>query len=157
DFPGFGFSEKPSDYSYSLVEQADIVEMVAREAGLTKVHLWAHDMGTSVATELLARRAAKLLHFEIDRLGFMNGSGDAEMAHLTPAQKLLRRPIVGPLFARLVNRNVFHLQMKRVLARPVVREELDDQFDLITLADGNLRMPKIMGYYDERSRFRRRW
>ena len=30
DFPGYGFSDKPAEYSYSLLEQADVVEVVAR-------------------------------------------------------------------------------------------------------------------------------
>ncbi len=157
DFPGFGFSDKPADYSYSLIEQADVVELVARQLNLTRVHVWAHDMGTSVATELLARRSAGLLHFEIDRLILMNGSVHAEMARLTPAQKLLRRPLVGPLFARVANRTTYRLQLHRILARPVSDEELDDQFALIKLNDGQLRLPKIIGYYDERIKFRRRW
>jgi pimeloyl-ACP methyl ester carboxylesterase len=157
DFPGFGFSDKPADYSYSLIEQADIVEMIAQKLELGRAHLWAHDMGTSVATELLARRAGGLLHFEIDRLILMNGSVHAEMAHLTPAQRLLRRPLLGEVFARLVNRAAYRLQMKRVLALPVADEEIDDQFTLMTLSDGQLRMPRIMGYYEERTRFRRRW
>jgi pimeloyl-ACP methyl ester carboxylesterase len=157
DFPGFGFSDKPADYSYSLLEQADIVELVARELRLDRVNLWAHDMGTSVATELLARREAGLLHFEIERLILMNGSVHAEMASLTAGQRLLRRPLLGPLFARVANRATFRLQMKRVLARPVAPGELDAQFELLRLNDGQLRLPKIMGYYAERTRFRRRW
>jgi len=157
DFPGFGFSDKPTDYSYSLIEQADVVEMIAQKVDLPRAHVWAHDMGTSVATELLARRAGGLLHFEIDRLILMNGSVHAEMAHLTTSQRLLRRPLLGQLFARAANRATYHLQMKRVLARAVADEEIDDQFTLLGLNDGHLRMPRIMGYYDERVRFRRRW
>ena len=157
DFPGFGFSDKPADYSYSLLEQADVVELVARELGLSRVSLWAHDMGTSVATELLARREAGLLHFEIDRLILMNGSVHAEMASLTAGQRLLRRPLLGPLFARVATRATFRAQMKRVLARPVSPDELDRQFELMRLNDGQLRLPKIMGYYAERMHFRRRW
>jgi pimeloyl-ACP methyl ester carboxylesterase len=157
DFPGFGFSDKPRDFSYSLIEQADIVEMIARDLGLEKAALWAHDMGTSVATELLARRAARLLHFEIDRLILMNGSVHAEMASLTVAQKALRRPIIGPLFARAANLRTYKAQLKRILARGVADDELEDQFALIKLADGHLNLPTIMHYYDERIRFRRRW
>ena len=56
DFPGFGLSDKPADHGYSLFEQADVALAVAREMGVERAHLWAHDMGTSVATELLARR-----------------------------------------------------------------------------------------------------
>jgi pimeloyl-ACP methyl ester carboxylesterase len=131
--------------------------MVARELGLQRVHVWAHDMGTSVATELLARRAAKLLHFEIDRLVLMNGSVHAEMAHLTPGQKLLRRPILGPLFARVANLATYRLQLKLILARPVDVAELDDQFALIRHKQGQRRLPALIKYYDERIRFRRRW
>jgi len=157
DFPGFGFSEKPASYSYSLLEQADVVEVVARALGLGRADVWAHDMGTSVATELLARAEAGLLHFEVGRLVLMNGAVHAEMAHLTLAQKLLRRRLVGPLFARVVSRAVFGLQMGRVLARPVARGDLDDLFALIRHRDGHLRLPRVMGYYAERVRFRERW
>lgn len=159
DLPGYGFSAKPADYSYSLFEQADVVELVLRAAGAARVDVLAHDMGTSVATELLARRAAGLLHFEIERLILMNGSVHAELAHLTPAQKLLRRPWIGPLFSRLVNRSIYRLQLRRILGKPdaLSTADLDDQFDLVRLHDGHLRMPAIMGYYAERLRFRRRW
>src|SRR4051794_31333024 len=157
DFPGFGFSDKPRDFSYSLIEQADIVEMILRELGIDKAHLWAHDMGTSVATELLSRQAAKLLHFEIDRLILMNGSVHAEMASLTAGQKLLRRPLLGQLFARAINLRTYKAQLRRILSRPVDDQELIDQFELIRLGDGHLNMPKIIHYYDERIFFRRRW
>lgn len=157
DLPGFGFSSKPADYSYSLLEQADVVEVVARRLGLEKVHIWAHDMGTSVATELLARRQAGLLHFELDRLILMNGSVHAEMSRLTPSQKLLRRPWLGPFFARIASRRTYLWQLRRILAREVAAEELDDQYSLLRRDGGYLRLPQIIRYYDERIRFRRRW
>ena len=159
DFPGYGLSAKPADYSYSLLEQADVAEILLRELGVERAHVVAHDMGTSVATELCARHEAKLLHFALDRLVLMNGSVHAELAHLTTAQKLLRRDVIGPLFARVANATTFRLQMRRVLGRnqALSDEDLDDQFALMRHDQGNLRMPKLMGYYDERVRFRRRW
>jgi pimeloyl-ACP methyl ester carboxylesterase len=159
DYPGFGYSAKPADYSYSLIEQADVVECVLRELGVARAHVVAHDMGTSVATELLARRAAGLLHFEVDRVVLMNGSVHAEMAHLTTSQKLLRLPRVGPLFARVANRALYGRQLRATLGRrqALSEAELDDQFALIRRESGHLRLPAIMGYYDERRRFARRW
>lgn len=157
DFPGFGFSEKPADYSYSLLEQADVVEVLARELGLGKVDLWAHDMGTSVTTEILARRRNGLLGFEVGRVVLMNGSLHAEMAHLTPSQKLLLRPRLGPLFAKIASRRTYNWQLRRILTRQVAEEELDDQFTLMRLGDGHLRLPRIILYYNERIRFRGRW
>src|SRR6478736_2025456 len=74
DFPGAGFSDKPAGYSYSLIEQADVVEVVCAGLGLARAHVFAHDVGTSVATELLARRQAGLLGFGISSVTLMNGS-----------------------------------------------------------------------------------
>ena len=159
DLPGFGLSAKPEGYSYSLLEQADVVELVLRELGVARAHVVAHDMGTSVATELLARREAGLLHFAVDRLVLMNGSVHAELAHLTPSQKLLRRPRLGPLFARLASSTTYRLQLRRILGRNEALSDRDlaDQFALIRHREGHLRLPTIIGYYAERVRFRERW
>ena len=50
DFLGFGFSDKPRGFSYALFEQADVACAVVRAAGFDRVHVLAHDMGTSVLT-----------------------------------------------------------------------------------------------------------
>jgi pimeloyl-ACP methyl ester carboxylesterase len=159
DLPGFGFSAKPEAYSYSLLEQADIVEVLLRDIGVSRAHVVAHDMGTSVATELLARREAGLLHFAIGRLVLMNGSVHADLAHLTPAQKLLRRRWLGPLFARVASATTYRLQLRRILGRndTLSDQDLADQFVLMRHRDGHLRLPAIIGYYAERTRFRERW
>jgi pimeloyl-ACP methyl ester carboxylesterase len=157
DFPGFGFSDKPAEYSYSLFEQADVVAAVLAEAGVQRAHVVGHDMGTSVVTELLARRRVGLAGFEIDRVVLMNGSVHAEMASLTLAQQLLRRPVIGSLFARVASRWTYKAQLRRLLGKPLSDEELDDQFTLMRSGDGHLRLPRIIGYYEERKRFARRW
>ena len=54
-FLGFGFSDKPRPYTYSLFEQAALAEEVAARRGLTEVALLAHDMGSSVALVILQR------------------------------------------------------------------------------------------------------
>ena len=56
DFLGFGLSEKPRDHTYTLHWQADLVEeLVRRRSAGRPVFFVAHDMGTSVANELMAR------------------------------------------------------------------------------------------------------
>jgi pimeloyl-ACP methyl ester carboxylesterase len=159
DFVGFGFSAKPRDFSYSLMEQADLVEMIAAREGIARAHVVAHDMGTSVATELVARRARGLLGFDIASLTLMNGSVHIEHSRLTPSQKLLRVPRVGPWFAKLVRPSLFRAQLRRILGRKdaLAPEELEDMWSLIRLADGHLRLPQTIGYVAERWRFHRRW
>ena len=66
DFLGFGLSDKPRDHSYTLSWQADLTEeLVRRHSNGEPVYVCAHDLGTSVATELLARALADELSFEM--------------------------------------------------------------------------------------------
>lgn len=156
DFLGFGWSDKPAEHGYSLFEQADAACAVVAAAGHRRVHLWAHDMGTSVAAELLARRERGLLPFEVASLTLMNGSVHVEMASPTIAQRILLGP-AGPTFARLSSRAVFFAQMRRVFARTPSDAELEGMWTLLCRADGRARLPQIIGYMRERARFRSRW
>ncbi|HMG51998.1 MAG TPA: alpha/beta fold hydrolase, partial [Kofleriaceae bacterium] len=56
DYLGFGFSDKPSQGPYSVFAYADQAESVlARLGAVAHVHVLAHDLGDTVAQELLAR------------------------------------------------------------------------------------------------------
>jgi len=156
DFLGFGFSDKPHDAGYSLFEQAEVASAVARSFGLGSAHIWGHDMGTSVTTELLSRRERGNLPFEVASVTLMNGSVHIEMASLTLGQKILRTP-AGGLFSRIANRNVFVRQMRRIFGKQPAPEALDGMWDLMAREEGTLRMPQLIKYVDERYRFRRRW
>jgi pimeloyl-ACP methyl ester carboxylesterase len=156
DFLGFGLSDKPEDYGYSLFEQADTVLEVARAVGLKKVHVWAHDMGTSVTTELLARRERGLLPLELESVTLMNGSVHIELAHLTPGQQVLRSPL-GKVFAQLSTKRVFELQMRRTFAIKPDRETLDAMWELQSREGGAARMAQTIRYIEERWRYERRW
>jgi pimeloyl-ACP methyl ester carboxylesterase len=156
DFLGFGLSDKPPHASYSLLEQADIALAVARTFDLRKVHLVAHDMGTSVATELVARREWKQLPIELETLTLTNGSVHVDLAQLTVGQRLLRTPL-GPLFARLNSRRTFGAQIKQVCAKKPSEEEIDAMWELCTRDHGVQRLPRLIGYVEERYRFYDRW
>jgi len=156
DFPGFGLSCKPPDHGYSLFEQADVVLEIARAVGLERAHVWAHDMGTSVATELLARRERQLCPLGIESLTLMNGSVHVELAHLTLGQKVLRSPL-GNVFARLNSRTTFERQLRRTFGREPEEATLHAMWDLLSRDDGAARLPVTIGYVTERKRFRRRW
>lgn len=156
DFLGFGYSDKPADHGYALFEQADVATLVARACGLTRAHVWAHDMGTSVATELCARRERGLLPFAMESLVLLNGSVHIEMASLTLGQRLLLSP-AGELFARVSTKRVFAAQMRRIFGRPAQDDDLDAMWMLLARDEGSRRLPAIIEYVRERARFRRRW
>src|SRR5690606_10999721 len=80
---------KHLDYSYSLIEQADVALMLWRQLGITSAHVFAHDYGTSVATELLARWNRGLCAIELRSMTLCNGSVHIKLASLRVVQKLL--------------------------------------------------------------------
>ena len=57
DMIGFGFSDKPMQYGYSIVDQADLQETLLRLRDVAEYHVLAHDYGDSVAQELIARQS----------------------------------------------------------------------------------------------------
>jgi pimeloyl-ACP methyl ester carboxylesterase len=156
DHIGFGLSAKPTNYSYSLLEQADIAIGVWRFLGLNRVHLMAHDYGTSVATELVARRERGLLPIELRSLTLTNGSVHLELAQLRLAQKLMLSPL-GPIYARLANKRLFMRNMRAILRKPVDDAHLVGMWEALAHDNGKRLLPRISGYQHDRQKFSSRW
>jgi len=159
DFLGFGLSEKPRDHTYTLAWQADLTEaLVHRHLGEGPVFLVAHDMGTSVATELFARDIEGTLGIQLAGALLFNGSIVVERASLTRSQKLLRGPL-GPLAARLANERVFRHEFAALFSptHPLTDAEADDQWSLLTHDGGHRLGHRLIHYIDERVRYAERW
>jgi pimeloyl-ACP methyl ester carboxylesterase len=56
-----------------LLRQLDVTEALLRHCGIEKFDLLAHDMGNSVACELLFRREQGNYAFELNSLIMLNG------------------------------------------------------------------------------------
>lgn len=158
DFLGFGLSDKPRPHRYSLLEQADIVEQVVGATGAGPVVLIAHDMGTSVATELLARDLDGRLSFDLQRAVLTNGSVIIERASLRPSQKILRGPL-GPLLARLTNERGFLRGFAKLFSpdHPLAEAEGQAQWALLARDGGQRILHLLCAYLDERVAFADRW
>jgi pimeloyl-ACP methyl ester carboxylesterase len=167
DFLGFGLSEKPRDHDYTLHWQADLVEeLVRRRRGelvggagaVAPVFILAHDMGTSVATELMARDLEGALEMELGGVLLFNGSMVQGAASPTLAQRILRSP-AGPLLSRLSSERFFRSQFGSVFSpgHPLTDEEAEDQWSLISAGGGRTLAHKTIRYMDERFRHAERW
>lgn len=158
DFLGFGLSEKPHDHEYTLAWQADAAEELVRRAGAARVLVVGHDMGTSVATELMARDLRGELGFGMAGALLFNGSMLLHLAKPTLGQNLLRSRL-GPIFARLTSERSFRTQFSRIFSpqHPLSTEEAADQWSLLT-HDGGQRIAHLtINYMAERERFTERW
>ncbi|MFI7003341.1 alpha/beta fold hydrolase [Nocardia sp. NPDC050175] len=158
DFLGFGLSEKPRPHHYSLFEQADIVEEVLAATTTDPIVLLAHDMGTSVATELLARDLDGSLTCTLERAVLSNGSVILEKASLRPIQQILRGPL-GPVAARLANRPVFTREFAQLFsaAHPLTANEARAQWELLSHDAGHRIAHLLTAYLDERVTYADRW
>lgn len=158
DFLGFGLSDKPRPHRYSLLEQADIVQQAVAETTAGPVVVLAHDMGTSVTTELMARDIHGRLPFELQGVVLTNGSVILARASLRPSQKILRSRL-GPLAGRLVNRRGFARGFAKLFTpdHPLSKEEARAQWALLSHNDGHRIAHLLISYLDERERYAQRW
>lgn len=158
DFLGFGLSEKPADHLYTLAWQADAAEELVRRAGSPPVFLVGHDMGTSVATELMARDLRGELEMKVTGALLFNGSMLLHLAKPTVGQRLLRSRL-GPVFARLTSERSFRAQFSSIFSpeHPLSAEEAADQWALIAHHGGQRIAHRTINYMAERERFTERW
>lgn len=159
DHLGFGFSEKPLDFSYSLIEQADIALQLWKQLGLKKVVLLAHDYGTSVCTEIIARHNKQQINLQIDKLILSNGSIHIEFSKLRTIQKLLKNKYTGKWVAKLTNYPIFKKNMRNVYfdKTKVTDEELKEMWLQLEYNNGRNVIHLLTNYINERYYFWHRW
>ena len=158
DLPGYGFSDKSPRVSYSLFDQADVVEALLADLGVDRCVIVAHDMGDTVTAELAHRANAGILGFAIDQIVLTNGSIFIDLARLTRGQRLtLRLPDRRSAFA--MPTFVLRKSLGESFARtaPAPPGAVDDLIALIREGGGDRLMPRLIRYIEERRVHQERW
>ncbi len=158
DFLGFGFSDKPRNFKYSIHQQADLVEELLVSKGITKAHFLVHDYAVSVAQELMARfNENDYYSIDIQSVAFLNGGIFPEQHRPLLVQKLLRSPI-GFIITRLNSKQKLRENFDKIFGdiKPT-DAEMDDFWTAIQAQNGHLLMHKLIGYIDDRRKHRDRW
>ena len=159
DFPGYGLSGKPRDRSYSLRRQMDATEALLKLLGIEEFDLLAHDMGASVACELLYRLEESQTALRLRSYTMLNAGVYMDMHQALLTQRMLRTPILGTLVARLSSYRLFRYQYPNVYADPnsFDEEHYRQQWSLIMYNNGRGVMEKVAGYMRERRKYVERW
>ncbi len=158
DMIGFGFSDKPIDYSYTIADQADICETLLRERGVGTYHVLAHDYGDTVAQELLARSGEPGQRPKLESACFLNGGLFPETHRPMLIQKLLLSRF-GALIAKLTNKKAVARNLSRIFG-PLTQPDavlIDAFWELMTTNNGLKVFPKLISYMPERRLRRARW
>ena len=163
DMLGYGWSDKPTEnYTYSLFEQADAVFEVWKHFGIKGGHLLSHDMGDSVATEILARHENGLMPAwfsdGLQSLTFTNGSMVLELASLRITQKVLLSSY-GHLMKNLATFKLFNQQVRSAHGNQnLSAEDIELLWKGNTLQDGQKKSYLTIKYLNDRKRFEKtRW
>ena len=155
DMLGFGFSDKPTDHAYSILEQADILLALLEREKISSFHILAHDYGVSVAQEILARQqGAKKPALSVC---FLNGGLYPEFHKPLIVQKLMLTPL-GPLMAFFFTKGKLRASFDAIFGdKKASDEEIEAFWQLIDYHDGRRVVPKLLRYMVERRQYRERW
>ncbi len=158
DFLGFGFSDKPAHYAYSLVDQADLISGFLEKMEIASPHFLVHDYGNSVMQELLARHREGKLPFEPGSVCFLNGGLFPEVHQPVFVQKLLSSP-VGAMVSRLISEPVFQRNMQHIFSPAQLPDAqlLKEWWRSVEYNNGRAIMHRLIHYIEERRCHRNRW
>ena len=164
DMMGFGLSDKPPSYAYSIHDQADIVQNLLNNLEITNYHILAHDYGDTVAQELLARQLDRqeqesvplAMTGKIRSTILLNGGLFPETHRPVLMQKLLISPL-GPWLIKFYSYEKFKKTFAFICAQPMAEQELETYWELLQHNDGTSVMPKLIRYMQERKQYRQRW
>ena len=166
DMVGMGFSAKPVRYDYSVPDHASMHEALLQHLGVRECHLVAHDIGDSVAQELLARHERgeqSAEPFEIRSITWLNGGLFNEAYRPRAIQTLLSATPLGGVVARyrrvLLSNAVLDRGVAEVFGpRTKPSAKLLEQFhQVMDYNDGRQVTHKVGRFVLDRYRHRNRW
>jgi pimeloyl-ACP methyl ester carboxylesterase len=166
DMLGMGFSEKPVRYEYSVHDHADMHEALLEHLDVSECHVLAHDIGDSVAQEMLARKERgeqSARGVQINSITWLNGGLFNETYRPRPIQTLLSSTPLGEVAARyrrvllsstVLERAVGELFGPRTKPSPELLEQFQQVMDY---NDGRRVTHKVGRFVLDRHRHRNRW
>lgn len=158
DFLGYGASDKPNPYRYSVTESADIVEELTGHLGLGAADLVIHDYGSIVGQELLDRRRHGTLSFEVRTLTVFNGGISYTAYRPTMLQRLLKIPVLGGFIAGRITADRIRVALDNVRGTAkLTDEEFTELWSGMARDDGHKLAHLLIKYNDERAQHHERW
>lgn len=157
DLLGLGLSDKPLHHPYRIADHADLHDWLLAHLGIRECTLVAHDLGVTVAQEMLARRAENASLARVERLVLLNGGLVPAAYRPRTIQRVLASPVggwVGPH----IGRAAFEVSLQPLFTpeHPPTRALLDDLWALLNHNDGLQVAHRVGRFWRERMAFSER-
>jgi pimeloyl-ACP methyl ester carboxylesterase len=159
DLLGYGASEKPLHMPYSTALHADTVSALWVHLDITESGIVAHDIGTAITQELLARRDEGRLRVGLTGVLLMNGAVFIDNYAPNLLQRLLMNPLTGPLISRSMNERRFLRSLCRAFAADRIpsRDEQLIMWRAMSERSGHRSLHRLLHHIPERVAQRARW
>ncbi|CAH0044883.1 unnamed protein product [Clonostachys solani] len=158
DFLGYGASDKPNPYQYSVDESADSVEDLLDHLSRPSVYLVMHDYGCIVGQELIDRHLNGKLRFEISGITVLNCGIVYSAYRPTLLQRVLNMPVVGKFVSGRITAAQARAGLNGVMGRGKLNdEEFANLWHGMSLRDGHKLAHLLIGYNNERGVHHKRW
>jgi pimeloyl-ACP methyl ester carboxylesterase len=158
DFLGYGASEKPRGYNFSVGESADTVEQLLSHLGITIAVPVIHDYGAIVGQEMLDRRRDGQLSFTVDAVHLLNSGIVYSAYRPVKLQKQLITPVIGALVASRLGKAKLRAIIDAIRG---VSKLTDAEFDQLWVGmsrdNGHKLAHRYIRYNSERNRHHARW
>jgi pimeloyl-ACP methyl ester carboxylesterase len=122
DMPGFGRSDKPGDFDYTIAGYARHLGAVLDAEKVTRAHLVLHGIGAAWALAWAAGHVDRVASVTLLNTGVMPGYRWHCLA------RLWRRPVVGELFMAMISRVTMEIVLRRGNPRGLPESYLDEMY-----------------------------
>jgi pimeloyl-ACP methyl ester carboxylesterase/flavin-dependent dehydrogenase len=122
DMPGYGYADKPKNFSYSVDGYAGYLAALLDQLGITHAHIVAHDFGGPWALAWAARHPDALASATLINTGVLIGYRWHHYA------RIWRTPVAGEVFQATASRPGFRLLLRRENPR-LTRDQIDRIYD----------------------------
>jgi pimeloyl-ACP methyl ester carboxylesterase len=161
DLLGMGFSGKPKDHKYSYEEHCDIVNHLLTHLKIEETHIFSHDLGVSVAQELLSRTTEGGNNFTIKSIAFMNGGLFMDVYKPRLIQRLLSQTpsFIGKFLSNKISKSSVNKSVKSVygIHTQPTDDFLEKQWEILNYNDGKSITYLIGRLVFDKYKYQKRW
>lgn len=159
DFIGFGLSEKLDKKYFTIIDQTDYVLELCNLLNLSNITFYAHDYGTTIAQEIIARKNSNLTDIDIDKFIFSNGSMPIEKELFLEYQKFLKDEVSKKIITSLASFGVYKKTICELFYddAKITLDEIKEMWYLLEINNGRDVIHFVYNYIKEREIFWNRW
>lgn len=165
DFPGYGFSDKPLGWGYSITRDTELLEFYVRHVlGARSVAVMGHDRGSSVALNYAlaasSGEAGGAAGSSVEHLVLTNGNLYLPLSNLTDFQRRVLDPSTAPAVLDVVTPALLAAGMGATTfspSRPPDHPDVEALAATFSHAEGVKVLHETIQYLRERAEHEREW